>query len=75
MTAKAIANAHNPDTALTESAKVNKPTEVNESIPKPGDDYITARFNLNLQTLDFILRPETALTWARELSKKEQADE
>lgn len=74
-TSKPIDNTHNPDTALTETASVDKPIEVGESIPRPGDDYVIARFNPNLQTLDFILRPETALTWARKLSEKEQADE
>ena len=54
---------------------VSKLIDEGKSRPKQGDEYIIARFNPNLQTLDFILSPETALTWARKLSEKEQADE
>jgi triacylglycerol esterase/lipase EstA (alpha/beta hydrolase family) len=69
---KPTVDRHDPD-----AGEVNAGSSIKdgESIPKPGGEYVIARLNPSLQTLDFILSPETALAWARKLSEKEQADE
>ena len=60
---------------LLEAVNPSRLVEVHDPNAKVGDEYIVARFNPSLQTLEFILSPETALTWARKLSEKEQGDE